>query len=427
LLTDAAMLEETWNWTGDQYSAAELRVMGVRHNGLRLAHGLLVFTAQKPKFRKSVILDEVEFHQQIVEVRDARRFLEQTRPSSWAPLTVLDKFAALTFEEGASPMNFPKAGWPIPLGKARRLFGWPERQFMVRCTSGGGFGGYLNGPFVGRGERPVASLMEFFEKNMGIPAPEFWANNPGIRAVFPDYRLAIASVKLESSLITIDLRAGSVRTTQVDVHAMALDGNRQGTTIDLKRRGKGWVGPLPAIPARVVVLVTEKSTGRVLDWADFDPLESGSDSAIRVNYGSHELLALISEGEGEALEFKSSASKSNRDDVLATLVGFANSKGGRMLIGVTDEGEVVGTDPATSRRIQNWAQDLVEPRLDVTTVPGQASGRAILTVRVNEGRFKPYFTRSGNSAYVRVGAADKRATRAELERLFKATPPPVLL
>lgn len=65
------------------------------------------------------------------------------------------------------------------------------------------------------------------------------------------------------------------------------------------------------------------------------------------------LMALISTGEGERLEFKSTfrrnthtGEKDKRMEraVLKTLVAFLNSNGGTLLIGVNDEGEVTGID-----------------------------------------------------------------------------------
>jgi len=66
-----------------------------------------------------------------------------------------------------------------------------------------------------------------------------------------------------------------------------------------------------------------------------------------------DLAALIGRGEGPDLEFKSSfrwdlkESKVNRaleGVVLKTLAGFLNSKGGTLLIGVADEGAVLGIE-----------------------------------------------------------------------------------
>ncbi|MEM7009198.1 MAG: ATP-binding protein, partial [Thermodesulfobacteriota bacterium] len=66
-----------------------------------------------------------------------------------------------------------------------------------------------------------------------------------------------------------------------------------------------------------------------------------------------DLLALISHGESATAEFKSTfkwdlkESKPNKaleDVVLKTLAGFMNSQGGTLIIGVADDGQIVGLE-----------------------------------------------------------------------------------
>ncbi len=53
-----------------------------------------------------------------------------------------------------------------------------------------------------------------------------------------------------------------------------------------------------------------------------------------------ELSKLIEEGESETLEFKPSLSQGN--EIVEVISALANTKGGRILIGVSDSGEVLG-------------------------------------------------------------------------------------
>ncbi len=59
-----------------------------------------------------------------------------------------------------------------------------------------------------------------------------------------------------------------------------------------------------------------------------------------------ELGVLIKEGEGYTLEFKENLGKKFAVEVVA----FANSMGGKILIGVDDEGNIVGTDISNNQR-----------------------------------------------------------------------------
>ena len=71
----------------------------------------------------------------------------------------------------------------------------------------------------------------------------------------------------------------------------------------------------------------------------------------------------ISDIEGKTLEFKRDLS--SPDGPLRTLVAFANSAGGRLVIGVADDSTVVGVDdPLTEEeRIASLIDDRISPQL----------------------------------------------------------------
>jgi very-short-patch-repair endonuclease len=79
-----------------------------------------------------------------------------------------------------------------------------------------------------------------------------------------------------------------------------------------------------------------------------------TDRNMARRYGSDDLEALIREGESESLEFKQTVrwdvaegrvNKKLEEVVIKTIAAFANSKGGVLLIGVHDNGSVIGLEP----------------------------------------------------------------------------------
>jgi ATP-dependent DNA helicase RecG len=62
-----------------------------------------------------------------------------------------------------------------------------------------------------------------------------------------------------------------------------------------------------------------------------------------------ELLQLVRRGEDSTRQFK--ANVTNPDSRAAELVAFSNSQGGTMLIGVADDGALVGLSPGDVQRI----------------------------------------------------------------------------
>ena len=75
------------------------------------------------------------------------------------------------------------------------------------------------------------------------------------------------------------------------------------------------------------------------------------------------LESLLQQPEGKTLEFKRDLSSPK--PILKTLVAFANTAGGRLVIGITDDQQFVGVDdPLTEEeRLCNLIADAISPRL----------------------------------------------------------------
>jgi ATP-dependent DNA helicase RecG len=67
------------------------------------------------------------------------------------------------------------------------------------------------------------------------------------------------------------------------------------------------------------------------------------------------LQHIIQQGESETLEFKTSFS----DEVIVSLVAFANLKGGTVCVGVSDKAEIKGVDLG-KETVQNWVNEIKE-------------------------------------------------------------------
>jgi ATP-dependent DNA helicase RecG len=111
------------------------------------------------------------------------------------------------------------------------------------------------------------------------------------------------------------------------------------------------------------------------------------------------------------------------DDLAASLVAFANTDGGQLILGVGENREAVGVgDPdRVAREVDNVAANNCESPITVIqeTVPLE-DGRVVLVVRVPKGDLRPYRTNRG-VYYVRTSSGRRQASREELLRLFQAT------
>lgn len=158
-------------------------------------------------------------------------------------------------------------------------------------------------------------------------------------------------------------------------------------------------------------------------WAAFDGLAT---AAVRlfmllaVNLSTQDLLSCMVKGEGTRLEFKR---RLPRDEKAArTLCAFANTRGGLLIVGVTDRGRVHGVHhPAeVSDKLVALGADLVSPALRVEIQTLEINGPRVVACSVPFSRERPHavLLPDGELEYVvRVGASNRIAEGPTLAAL----------
>lgn len=114
------------------------------------------------------------------------------------------------------------------------------------------------------------------------------------------------------------------------------------------------------------------------------------------------------EREGQRLEFKLDWN----DSAKKTVVAFANSDGGRIVVGVDDDGTPVGVEDvdACMLRAMQSISNGISPDLArfVDIGSGVRSGRPVVVVDVRPGTDRPYYLRDRgprpSGVYIRLGA-----------------------
>ena len=127
------------------------------------------------------------------------------------------------------------------------------------------------------------------------------------------------------------------------------------------------------------------------------------------NSCKEKLLLILSQPEGQFTEFKESTSKS----ISRELVGFSNSGGGCIVIGVNDKGEIVGISDINEEKskIETIARNC-DPSISVKISSHKEEGKIILLIEVPEGKDKPYSCSSG--FFLRSGANTQKMKRDEI-------------
>jgi ATP-dependent DNA helicase RecG len=108
--------------------------------------------------------------------------------------------------------------------------------------------------------------------------------------------------------------------------------------------------------------------------------------------------------ESETVEFKTSFS----DEVIETLVAFANTKGGTVYIGIGGKGEILGI-AISNESVQNWINEIKSktyPNLVPEAFTFDANGKTLVSLFVQDYPIKPvavrgrYYKRAGNSNHL---------------------------
>ena len=135
------------------------------------------------------------------------------------------------------------------------------------------------------------------------------------------------------------------------------------------------------------------------------------------------IAQMIAMPEGKTLEFKRDLSSPK--NILKTLVAFANTAGGRLIIGVEDGSkEVIGvSDPLDEEeRICNLIADSIKPRLVPNVELISIEDKTLLKVEVYPSGSRPHWLKKEGpeeGVYVRLGSTNRKADReliAELKR-----------
>lgn len=129
--------------------------------------------------------------------------------------------------------------------------------------------------------------------------------------------------------------------------------------------------------------------------------------------------------ENQTTEFK----REYIDDIRKTVIAFANTSGGKIYIGIADDGEIIGVSDtdAVMLRASNSIRDSIRP--DVTMFVSyhidKMDDKNVVVIEVQKGTASPYYLENKgirpSGVYVRQGASSVPATETAILRMIKET------
>jgi predicted HTH transcriptional regulator len=135
----------------------------------------------------------------------------------------------------------------------------------------------------------------------------------------------------------------------------------------------------------------------------FGTFSKAKNKALLIN--KMNIRKLILEGEGQCLDFKKRITSCEK--IAKTMVSFANNKGGRLLVGISDDGTVSGlkSEEEDKYMLSQAANLFCKPALQLLFEEVYLDDKLVLVVEIKESTTKPHYALGEDKkwwVYIRV-------------------------
>lgn len=246
------------------------------------------------------------------------------------------------------------------------------------------------------------------------------SRNYGILICLPSYYARIKEVKVGPTELLVSVETKEIAIDDLMAKCYCQSGNsiKQEDVDFSTSQGRVFVG---FRPESLYIVLISKSNNEMLDRRQFHS-SWRLPKDVKIDIPEFEIKQLLEQGESGTLEFKRQIeSKSRQNDVtefVESIVAFANTKGGIILLGVDDDTTVQGlSEKDSEERIRSIVRShcIPEPKYECTK--RSLNDKEILFVKVEEGSDKPY-TVWQKGVFIRAGSSDRIAEKYELDEIY---------
>ena len=126
--------------------------------------------------------------------------------------------------------------------------------------------------------------------------------------------------------------------------------------------------------------------------------------------------------ESSKLEFKEAIPNSSQ--IIKTMIAFSNMNGGKLVLGVNNQGEIVGIPEMQGHQAMEWIEKAVfeasAPPILPLVYQQRIDNKVLLIIEVSSGSNKPYYQKSlglDKGTFVRLGRSNMQANADLIEEL----------
>jgi len=301
-------------------------------------------------------------------------------------------------------------GYKYDSGEEYLNVGWFFERYHYRSHPKS----YSREPIVSKDLPLFPDFRAAIKEYMGIDMARY-SDVYGIVICLPKYGARIEEVNIGSNEIRLKIQPKDTGIEDL-VGKLYCERRTELKHADIEFEDNTGIASIEFKPDLMYVTLVSKTDNEVLDsrryYSSWETLSKG----VVIDVPEYEIKELIRHGEAETVEFKEKIGKT--EEFAETVVAFANSRGGIILLGVDDHSKVVGlAEDRYEDTITNILRSHCTPQTKCEISRRQIDEKDIIVVRVEEGRDKPYFVRE-RGPYVRANATDRIATRYEMDEIY---------
>lgn len=277
-------------------------------------------------------------------------------------------------------------------------------------------------PLVGRGLPPFFDANDAVRHWIKVPVGDSSDGRYRRLLLFiPDFAARLEPMSFTKG--TLRVRSSFSPGGVLEISVLATDGNE--TFRKTKRLRKSQTFRMMSNPTSLRVFITDEG-GRILDSFAEEPAWATRERVIFAGARySGASMEMIRRGESDTVEFKvfiNLEDAKKAAELVKAVISFANTAGGTIFIGVTDDAEIEGVEaqvPHDKKKAETFESDylsairkLVQQKLNripvIETHSEKIGDKTVFVVRVEEGTAKPYFNVQTKGIFIRRGASDVR-------------------
>jgi hypothetical protein len=293
---------------------------------------------------------------------------------------------------------------------------WPAEIFSIELQMGAAQPNY--DPLVASDPPYFPSLEQVLWQVFGLRNPSWMNYFRGlVVVVLPDYRARISRLTVALGYLKVDLDSVFLRPEDMAAKVYAENSAQLLAQKTIIPDTFSFQVDLDDRPTFASVALVSRPTGETLHIKSFQEGRGWQDPGVVFETSPQEIEQMLLVGENETLEFKDRVQAGIPSKLAKTAVAFANTKGGTILIGVDDDGRVVGCEAkGLGDTVTNILRAQCDPPPQIETEAVRYHEKSLLLVKVIQSGDRVHIVKD-HGPWIRANATNRVPNADELARL----------